>query len=201
MAKNILINKIDDFNKVISIINDDDVCFKTLFSTLYWTGMRIGEALALTKSDIDIEKRTININKSFSRINKEDLITPPKTPKSNRKISIHKELADLLNEYINKLPYLADDERLFNLSKVTARQSLYKYAKKAGVKQIRIHDLRHSHASLLVELGFSPLLIAQRLGHEKIETTLQIYSHLFPNKEEELINTIENLIDSKNNTF
>jgi integrase len=53
----------------------------------------------------------------------------------------------------------------------------------------------------LVELGFSPLLIAQRLGHEKIETTLQIYSHLFPNKEEELINTIENLIDSKNNTF
>ena len=127
----------------------------------------LGEALALTKSDIDIEKRTININKSFSRINKEDLITPPKTPKSNRKISIHKELADLLNEYINKLPYLADDERLFNLSKVTARQSLYKYAKKAGVKQIRIHDLRHSHASLLVELGFSPLLIAQRLGHEK----------------------------------
>lgn len=192
---------VDDFNKVISIINDDDVCFKTLFSTLYWTGMRIGEALALTKSDIDIEKRTININKSFSRINKEDLITPPKTPKSNRKISIHKELADLLNEYINKLPYLADDERLFNLSKVTARQSLYKYAKKAGVKQIRIHDLRHSHASLLVELGFSTLLIAQRLGHEKIETTLQIYSHLFPNKEEELINTIENLIDSKNNTF
>ena len=163
--------------------------------------MRIGEALALTKSDIDIEKRTININKSFSRINKEDLITPPKTQKNNRKISIHKELADLLNEYISKLPYLADDERLFNLSKVPARQSLYKYAKKAGVKQIRIHDLRHSHASLLVELGFSPLLIAQRLGHEKIETTLQIYSHLFSNKEEELINTIENLIDIKNNIF
>lgn len=77
---------------------------------------------------------------------------------------------------------MADDERLFNLSKVTARQSLYKYAKKAGVKQIRIHDLRHSHASLLVELGFSPLLIAQRLGHEKLKPLCKFIPIYFQTK-------------------
>ena len=54
----------------------------------------------------------------------------------------------------------------------------------AGIKRIRVHDFRHSHASLLIELGFSPLLISERLGHEKIETTLQIYSHLYPSKSE-----------------
>lgn len=58
-------------------------------------------------------------------------------------------------------------------------------------KRIRIHDLRHSHASLLVELGFQPLAIAERLGHEKIETTLNTYSHLYPNKQAELANRLE----------
>ena len=63
--------------------------------------------------------------------------------------------------------------------------------KETGVKRIRIHDLRHSHASLLVELGFQPLAIAERLGHEKIETTLNTYSHLYPNKQAELADRLE----------
>ena len=56
----------------------------------------------------------------------------------------------------------------------------------SGVKPIRIHDLRHSHASMLIELGFSPLEIAERLGHERIETTLNTYSHLYPDKQTKL---------------
>ena len=63
----------------------------------------------------------------------------------------------------------------------------------SGVKRIRIHDLRHSHASLLIELGYSPLLIAERLGHENIETTLQTYSHLYPNKQGELATQLETM--------
>lgn len=71
---------------------------------------------------------------------------------------------------------------------------------KSKVKQIRLHDLRHSHASLLIELGFSPLLIAERLGHEKVETTLNTYSHLYPNKQDQLINALEKLkIESNQN--
>ena len=63
----------------------------------------------------------------------------------------------------------------------------------SGVKRIRIHDLRHSHASLLIEMGFSPLLIAERLGHEKVETTLQTYSHLYPNKHSEVSDKLQEL--------
>ena len=68
----------------------------------------------------------------------------------------------------------------------------------SGVEQIRIHDLRHSHASLLIEMGFSPLLIKERLGHEDIKTTLQTYSHLYPSKQEELI---DKLNDIRNNSI
>jgi len=71
-------------------------------------------------------------------------------------------------------------------------------SKKAKVKRIRIHDLRHLHASLLIEMGFSPLLIAERLGHEKVETTLQTYSHLYPNKHNEVANKLQEL-SKKNN--
>ena len=65
---------------------------------------------------------------------------------------------------------------------------------KANIKRIRVHDLRHSHASLLIELGFSPLLISERLGHENIETTLQTYSHLYPNKHAEVAEKLQALI-------
>ena len=130
------------------------------FMLLYWTGMRIGELLALTYEDIDLEKRIISISKSYQRLDGKDVITPPKTPKSNRKITIPPFLAEELKEYCSH-------------------------------KRIRIHDLRHSHASLLVELGFQPLAIAERLGHEKIETTLNTYSHLYPNKQAELADRLE----------
>ena len=63
------------------------------------------------------------------------------------------------------------------------------------VKKIRVHDLRHSHASLLVELGFSPLLIAERLGHEKVETTMETYSHLYPNKQTEVTAKLQEMVE------
>lgn len=64
-------------------------------------------------------------------------------------------------------------------------------AKESGVKRIRLHDIRHSHASMLVAMGFQTLEIKDRLGHEKIETTLNTYSHLYPNKQMELADRLE----------
>lgn len=61
------------------------------------------------------------------------------------------------------------------------------------MKKIRVHDTRHSHASLLVEMGCSPLLIAERLGHEKVQTTMDIYSHLYPNKQQEVAKQMDQL--------
>lgn len=62
---------------------------------------------------------------------------------------------------------------------------------KSGVKRIRIHDIRHSHASYLINLGCAPLLISERLGHEKVQTTLSTYSHLYPNKHQEVVNMMQ----------
>ncbi|WP_132381455.1 tyrosine-type recombinase/integrase [Muricomes intestini] len=69
----------------------------------------------------------------------------------------------------------------------------------ARIKRIRLHDLRHSHASLLIELGFSALLVSERLGHENVSTTLNIYSHLFPSKQSEVAKRLDELC--KNNEY
>ena len=80
---------------------------------------------------------------------------------------------------------------MFRFTKSYMKHEIIKGIKASGVKRIRLHDLRHSHASLLVEMGFTPLAIADRLGHEKIETTLNTYSHLYPNKQGELADRLE----------
>ena len=89
---------------------------------------------------------------------------------------------------------LKPSDRLFPYRKEFLYRELNKGCKKSGVKKVRIHDIRHSHASLLVELGFSPLLIAERLGHEKVQTTTDTYSHLYPNKQVEVAKQLNNLI-------
>lgn len=161
------------------------------FLLLYWTGMRIGELLALTYKDIDWDKRIITINKSFQRIKGKDMITPTKTPKSNRKVTIPAFLAEELKEYCSLLYGITPTERMFRFTKSFMEHEIVRGIKETGVKRIRLHDLRHSHASLLVEMGFQPLAIAERLGHEKIETTLNTYSHLYPNKQVELTDKLE----------
>ena len=161
------------------------------FLLLYWTGMRIGELLALTYNDIDLEKRTISINKSYQRLDGRDIITPPKTPKSKRIVTIPPFLAEELRDYMSHLYGIMADERMFRFTKSYMEHEIIRGIKASGVKRIRLHDLRHSHASLLVEMGFTPLAIADRLGHEKIETTLNTYSHLYPNKQGELADRLE----------
>ena len=120
-----------------------------------------------------------------------DVITPPKTPKSNRKITIPPFLAEELKEYCSMLYGITANERMFRFTKSFMEHEMVRGIKETGVRRIRLHDLRHSHASLLVEMGFQPLAIAERLGHEKIETTLNTYSHLYPNKQAELAEKLE----------
>ncbi|BFK94168.1 site-specific integrase [Blautia producta] len=161
------------------------------FLLLYWTGMRIGELLALTYEDVDFHNRAITINKSYQRIKGKDMTTPPKTPKSNRKVTIPPFLVEELKEYCSVLYGITAKERMFRFTKSFMEHEMVRGIKETGVKRIRLHDLRHSHASLLVEMGFQPLAIAERLGHEKIETTLSTYSHLYPNKQLELADKLE----------
>ena len=161
------------------------------FMTLFWTGMRLGELLALTVGDVNFYKRTISIMKSYQRISDRDVITEPKTPKSKRVITIPHFLVVDLQDYIGSMYGAQKQDRLFPITKYYLEHEMQRGIKESGMKRIQLHDLRHSHASMLVEMGFSPLEIANRLGHEKIETTLNTYSHLYPNKQEKLADRLE----------
>lgn len=149
------------------------------FEMLYYAGIRLGELLALTPSDFDFDKRTVTINKSYQRLNKKDVITTPKTPRSNRNIVLPDFLCEEMKEHIKDLYELEDTERIFTLSKSYLHHEMDRGAKEAGVKRIRVHDLRHSAVSLLIEMGFTALAIADRMGHEAIDITYR-YAHLFP---------------------
>ena len=163
------------------------------FEVLYWTGMREGELLALSPADIDLDNKIISINRTYQRIGGKDVFTSPKTRKSKRKIPIPDFLCQELSDYIQSR-YMPDaDERLFPVTKSYLSHEMIRGCKNTGVKKIRIHDIRHSHASLLINQGCDALMLADRLGHEKVSTTLNTYSHLFPHKQQELVHSLESL--------
>ena len=159
------------------------------FEILYWCGIREGELLALTPADFNFEKGTVTINKSYQRINKQDLITTPKTEKSNRTITMPQFLADEMEDFLKTLYGIQPDDRIFTVTKNYLYHEMDRGAKEAGVKRIRVHDIRHSHVSLLIDMGFSATAIADRVGHESIDITYN-YAHLFPSKQTEMANRL-----------
>ena len=175
----------DEFDLFIDHLMDKHESY-VMFLVLYWTGIRIGELLALTKSDFNYEAKTMTISKSYQRIDKQDVITDPKTPKSKRTVTLPNFLIEDLKEFFERLFGLKEKDRVFPYTKSFIHNEMKRGVKLSGVKKIRVHDLRHSHASLLVEMGFTPVAIADRLGHDRVETTLNTYSHLYPNKQQEL---------------
>ena len=152
------------------------------FEILYWCGIRLGELLALTAEDFDFEKKTLRINKSYQRIKGKDVITTPKTRKSNRVLTLLDFLSDEMQDYISRLPYLKVDDHIFTITKSGLHHEMDQGCRETGVKRIRVHDLRHSHVSMLIEMGFSAVDIANRVGHESVKVTYR-YAHMFPNKD------------------
>lgn len=170
---------LEEFKQFISAV--DDIQYHALFMVLYYTGLRISEALMLTPADIDLETGIIDIKVS-------------KTPKGVRKVHMPDFLIKELREYYTHLYDLYDDFKIFYMTPAAVRYMLNTRAEAADVKRIRIHDLRHSHVALLVEMGANPLLIAERLGHEDIKMTLNTYAHLYPNKQRELIIKLNKIV-------
>ncbi len=180
---------IEEFNRFMCYVRKPRN--KVIFDTLYWTGLRVGELLALTPDDIDMSEHTIRVNKTYKRYHSQDIISPPKTKKSNRVVFIHDSLLEELKEYIKNNPQIGHDERLFPICFYSIRDTMMRTCRKAGVKRIKIHDLRHSHASFLINMNVTPLIVSERLGHEKVETTLNIYSHLYPDVQRKLAEELE----------
>ena len=179
----------EEYLKFADAIMDKPLSYYA-FEMLYWCGLREGELLALTPSDFDFEKRTVSITKSYQRLNGQDLITTPKTEKSNRVITMPKFLSDEIQDYLKMLYDIEPDARMFTVTKSYLYREMERGAKEAGVKRIRVHDLRHSHVSLLIDMGFSATAIADRVGHESIDITYN-YAHLFPSKQTEMADRLD----------
>lgn len=174
----------EEYLKFAEVMMDKPLSFYA-FEMLYWCGIREGELLALTPADFDFEKCTVSITKSYQRLNGQDLITTPKTEKSNRVIKMPQFLADEMQDYLKQLYGIESNDRMFTVTKSYLHREMNRGAKEAGIKRIRIHDIRHSAVSLLIDMGFSATAIADRVGHESIDITYN-YAHLFPSKQTEM---------------
>ncbi len=167
----------------------------TAFSFLFLTGCRKGEMLALTASDFDFAAGTVSINKTYTRLGTKDVITTPKTEKSVRTITMPPTLIEIMQNYINGLGNISAKQRIFDcVSANTLRTTLHRYTAMVSLPKIRLHDFRHSHTSLLIEQGISPIAIADRLGHESVQTTLNTYSHLYPGKQKEVADKLQKVL-------
>lgn len=165
---------------------------KLAFDILFYSGIRSGELLALTPADILPDKR-LSINKNFAKVKGQELFLVPKTPKSKRNVSIPEFLYDDIHEYVSRLYGIQPNDRIFYFTKSALEKEIKRVAEKTGLPKIRVHDLRHSHASMLIEMGFDILEISERLGHESVKTTLDTYSHLYPDKDTKLAGELNKL--------
>ena len=195
---------LEEFQKVISLLYKGDYYEHYMFISywlLFMTGMRIGEAAALQWEDIDFDTGLLTINKTlYYKTMDEYKFVEPKTQASNRVIVIDTDTIRELKEWKEvQQKVLKDCGFVMSYSGVptskhTLPRALNKLAELAGVHRIKIHALRHSHASLLISMGENPLIIKDRLGHEKIQTTLGTYGHLYPNSNFEVAKKLSGML-------
>lgn len=185
---------LEQYNRFIPLI--EDITAHTAIQVLFYSGMRFGELLALTLPDIDFDACTININKSYQHKSGGGITTPPKTTNGIRVITMPGAIMKELRQYVNKLYHVGPDDRIFLFTKSLIRGAMKRYSEAAGIPLIRIHDLRHSHVSLLIDMGFSPHLIAERIG-DTVQMVNSTYGHLYPTKHKEVADKLDQLLVSK----
>ena len=173
---------------------EDKAAGRLAFNVFFWTGIREGELLALTIEDFTyngVDEYRLNIDKNFEVVKGIQYLLTPKTDSSRRCITIPQFLYNEAMDYYNSLYEPDPKARLFYFTKNFLIKDIKRVAKLAGLEPIRVHDIRHSHASLLIEMGFNILMVSQRLGHDKVETTWRTYAHLYPDKEKMLATQLD----------
>lgn len=190
----------DEFQQFISVV--DDLTYKCFFSLIYYCGLRLGEAQSLNWNDIDFKNGKLSITKSLTTKLKGQkyVILPPKTKNSIRTLPIPNKVLGLLKILYNECKDIPDFNKncfifgVFNpLPDTTIKQRRDNYCKKADIRKIRIHDFRHSCASLLINNGANITLVAKYLGHSNISMTLNTYSHMYKSKLEEIVELIDKM--------
>lgn len=200
LKKEMLFYTYEEFIKFIEKI--DDIKYKTFFETLYYCGLRKGEANALNWNDIDFDNKVIRINKNLTQKIKGEkyVILPPKTKSSRRLLPIPEKLLNDLKMLYNEYSKYENFSKnwfifggIFPLSDTSIQNKQDLACKLSGTKKIRIHDFRHSTASLLISNGASVTLVSKYLGHSDISTTLNTYTHMFKNELDDIVKAINNL--------
>ena len=159
---------------------------KMFFDILFYGGLRKGEALALKWKDIKSDY--IDINKSLDMHKQPYQITPPKNESSKRKVSMPSDMIQQWNLMREK-----DDDFIFGYAHTTLDRIFNRAKDKSEMPDIRIHDLRHSHASYLIHKGISIVAVSKRLGHSDVNTTLSVYSHMMPIDNTLILNAIKEI--------
>ncbi|WP_454946645.1 site-specific integrase [Cryptobacterium curtum] len=179
----------EEYLRFADAVSDKPGRATTPSEVLYWRGLRLGELLALTPADFDFSRSELKVTKSYQRLHGRDVVMPPKTSKSVRAIVMPRFLADELEQWAGLLS-IGEDERIFTFTKAKLHHELDRGCKCFHVKRIRIHDLRHSHVLLLIDMGYSAVTIADRLGHEIADITFR-YAHLFPDRQGEIARALD----------
>ena len=195
-AGEVLIWTKDEYSRFINALKERPVSYMA-FETLYWCGIRLGELLALTPTDFDFERKILYVTKSYQRIDGEDVITPPKTDKSIRRVLMPDFFSEEIRQYILNLGDIAYDQRIFRVTKSFLHHEMRRGCAASGVKKIRIHGIRHSHISLLIDLGFSAVAIADRVGHESIDITYR-YAHVFESTQKAVAARLDEIVLEEN---
>ncbi len=186
------------------------VYYPLLFTALY-TGMRRGELLALRWRDVDLEMATLSVVNSIYRLNRQYVIKEPKSPHSRRMIALPPTLTLMLRNYrIEQAKQremvgkpLAENDFVFAhidgepIDPDTVTQAFGNILQKAGLPHLRFHDLRHTHATLMLKAGVHPKIVSERLGHAKISITLDIYSHILPGLQEAAAESFDKMLKPK----
>lgn len=185
---------LEQYNSFLSHITD--VTARTALQVLFYSGMRFGELLALTLADLDFTANTISITKSLQHKASGPLIGPPKTENGIRCVTMPENIMQEVKAYTGKIYGIQPDDRVFTFTKSLIRGNMKRGSDATGIPFIRIHDLRHSHVSLLIELGFTPHLIAERIG-DTVQMVNNTYGHLYPNRHGEVADKLNQIIVSK----
>ena len=176
------------------------------FVIAFFTGMRMGEILALNWNDINLLTNTIFVTKTVYFVNNTSYVNTTKTRSGPRNITINQKLAEMLKDWrekqkekLKEFTKNTDELQIIQSTPITITKNMIDKKFKQilerdkNLKRIRIHDLRHSHASLLINQGEDYLVVKERLGHASITTTIDTYSHLYPSKQKTLANKLDDL--------